>query len=55
MYASLAWSLHGPTTFSDDQLKIGGNHLLYEVQMFSKTPALLESEGNCEWGCGPLA
>jgi hypothetical protein len=42
-------------TFPDDQLKIGGNHLLYEVQMFSNTAALLESEGNWEWGCGPLA
>jgi hypothetical protein len=33
-------------TFSDDQLKIGGNHLLCEQQMFSNTAALLEGEGN---------
>ena len=37
-------------TFSADQLKIGGNHLLHEVQMFSNTAALLDGEGDWEWG-----
>src|SRR5271163_1387625 len=36
--------------FQPDQLKIGGNHLLYEVQMFSNTAALLGGEGQWEWG-----
>jgi hypothetical protein len=36
-------------TFTPDQLKIGGNHLLYEVQMFCNTAALME-EGGWEWG-----
>jgi hypothetical protein len=37
-------------TFTADQLKVGGNHLLYEVQMLCNTAALLEGEGDKEWG-----
>jgi hypothetical protein len=31
-------------TFTSDQLQIGGNHLLYEVQMLCNTAALLEDD-----------
>lgn len=38
-------------TFTPDQLQIGGNHLLYEVQMLCNAAALLESGGEKDdWG-----
>jgi hypothetical protein len=36
--------------FTPDQLKIGGNHLLYEVAMLCNTAALLEDEDRWQWG-----
>ena len=36
--------------FTSDQLQIGGNHLLYDVQMLCNTAALLEDDSRWSWG-----
>lgn len=36
--------------FTPDQLQIGGNHLLYDVQMLCNTAALLEDDSRWSWG-----